>query len=107
MAFASMLRADPTHTEGYGNTRDSLAASQDRYDDNEICEGDFKATLTRILSDKDRKRAGQQLNRFWAKYLSHFKSGSAQWHAGQNRLFAMLSSVTCGKIENWLGYLAA
>ncbi len=104
MALASMIRVDTNATAGYATDRSSLTVTGDRIAENDICEGDYRATMSKILKGKDTEKAGQQLMAFWEAYLSHFPSGSAQWHAGQERLYTMLNSVTMGKITKWLPY---
>ncbi len=112
MAFACMIRSNAAPaTEGYGNTRDSLAITGDRIDDNDVCEGDFvkylKDTLKATGKDKDLERAGRLVGEFWAKYMAHFASGTPNYYAAQNRLYSILSRATVGKIQDWLGFYAA
>ena len=105
MALATMIRVDTTATEGYATDRSSLTVTGDRIADNDICEGDYREQMARILKIKDRETAGRKLQEFWDAYLAHFPSGSKQWHIAQERLFAMLNGVTRGKLTDWLGYL--
>jgi hypothetical protein len=106
MSFSTLIRSDAAPaTEGYGNTRDSLTVTGARIADNEICEGDYRQQMALILKDKDRERAGKRLQQFWDAYLANFPTGGKEWHAGQDRLFAMLNGVTRGKLTAWLGYL--
>jgi hypothetical protein len=112
MSFACMIRSNAAPaTEGYGNTRDSIAITGDRIDDNEICEGDFvkylKETLKNTRTEQDFERAGRLVGEFWAKYMTCFASGTPNYYAAINRLYSILSRATTGPIDKWLGFYAA
>jgi hypothetical protein len=103
MQVSTLIRSDRTETDGYGSAgQNSLTQTIDRIADNDICEGDYRAKMEEILQGKDKEQAKIRLARFWDWYLSHFESGSKEWHIAQERLFAMLNGVTRGKIWYWL-----